>query len=58
MDLTFDQGDTAKKTSQAIDEMKALTGDKGYYVGMAVQNKSPVSYTHLDVYKRQALMWR
>ena len=29
-----------KKTSQAIDEMKAITGDKGYYVGMAVQNKS------------------
>ena len=40
MDITFDQGDTAKKTSQAIDEMKAITGDKGYYVGMAVQNKS------------------
>ena len=40
MDITFDQGDTAKKTSQAIDQMKAITGDKGYYVGMAVQNKS------------------
>ena len=40
MDITFDEGDTAKKTSQAIDEMKAITGDKGYYVGMAVQNKS------------------
>ena len=26
MDITFDQGDTAKKTSQAIDEMKAITG--------------------------------
>ena len=37
----LDQGDTAKKTSQAIDEMKAITGDMGYYVGMAVQNKSP-----------------
>ena len=40
MDITFDEGDTAKKTSQAIDEMKAITGGKGYYVGMAVQNKS------------------
>lgn len=40
MDITFDEGDTDKKTSQAIDEMKAITGDKGYYVGMAVQNKS------------------
>lgn len=40
MDITFDQGDTAQKTKQAIDGMKAITGDKGYYVGMAVQNKS------------------
>ena len=40
MDITFDQGDTARKTSEAIDQMKAITGDKGYYVGMAVQNKS------------------
>lgn len=40
MDITFDQGDTSQKTSQAIDKMKAITGDKGYFVGMAVQNKS------------------
>ncbi len=40
MDVTFDEGDTSQKTSRAIDEMKAVTGDKGYYVGMAVQNKS------------------
>ncbi len=40
MDVTFDEGDTAKKTSKAIDQMKEITGDKGYYVGMAVQNKS------------------
>lgn len=40
MDITFDQGDTSGKTSKAVDEMKAITGDKGYYVGMAVQNKS------------------
>lgn len=40
MDVTFDEGDTTKRTSKAIDEMKKITGDKGYYVGMAVQNKS------------------
>ena len=40
MDVTFDEGDTTKRTSKAIDEMKRITGDKGYYVGMAVQNKS------------------
>ncbi len=40
MDITFTEGDTSKKTSRAIDEMKEITGDKGYYVGMAVQNKS------------------
>ena len=40
MDITFEQGDTSKKTKQAIDEMMAVTGEKGYYVGMAVQNKS------------------
>ncbi|MCI8295158.1 MAG: MMPL family transporter [Lachnospiraceae bacterium] len=40
MDVTFDEGDTSQRTSQAIDEMKAITGDKGYYVGMAVQSKS------------------
>lgn len=40
MDITFDEGDTAKSTSQAIDGMKAITGSKGYFVGMAVQNKS------------------
>ncbi|MCI6140218.1 MAG: efflux RND transporter permease subunit [Clostridiaceae bacterium] len=40
MDVTFEEGDTSQKTSQAIDEMKAITGDKGSYVGMAVQNKS------------------
>lgn len=39
-DVTFDEGDTSKKTSRAIDEMKEITGDRGYYVGMAVQDKS------------------
>lgn len=40
MDITFDEGDTSKRTSKAIDEMKAITGEKGRYVGMAVQTKS------------------
>lgn len=40
MDITFDEGDTSKKTYSAIDAMEEITGDKGYYVGMAVQNKS------------------
>ncbi|OUQ15687.1 multidrug transporter [Lachnoclostridium sp. An14] len=39
-DVTFDEGDTSKRTSKAIDEMREITGDKGYYVGMAVQDKS------------------
>lgn len=40
MDITFEEGDTSKRTSQAIDRMAELTGDRGYFVGMAVQNKS------------------
>ncbi len=40
MDVIFEEGDTAKKTARAIDAMKEITGDKGHYVGMAVQNKS------------------
>lgn len=40
MNVTFVEGDTSQRTSKAIDEMKAITGDKGYFVGMAVQNKS------------------
>ncbi|MDO5417660.1 MAG: MMPL family transporter [Lachnospiraceae bacterium] len=40
MDVTFVEGDSSKLTSQAIDEMQAITGEKGHYVGMAVQSKS------------------
>ena len=40
MEVVFEKGDTHKKTSRAIDEMRAITGDKGHFVGMAVQNKS------------------
>lgn len=40
MDITFTEGDTDKKTKEAIEEISDLIGDKGYMVGMAVQNKS------------------
>ena len=40
MDVTFKEGNTAKSTSSAIDELKAIAGDKGCFTGMAVQNKS------------------
>lgn len=40
MDIVFEKGDTHRKTSKAIDAMKEITGEKGHYVGMAVQNKS------------------
>ncbi len=40
MDVVFEKGDTDKKTSRAIDAMMEITGEKGRYIGMAVQNKS------------------
>lgn len=40
MDVTFDEGDTSQRTSRAIDQMKEITGEKGRFVGLAVQNKS------------------
>lgn len=40
MDVTFVEGDSSKRTSEAIDAMREITGDKGYFVGMAVQSKS------------------
>lgn len=40
MDITFEEGDTSRKTSDAIDELKSIAGEKGHFVGMAVQNKS------------------
>ena len=36
--ILFVNGDTDKRTSQTIDEIKDILGDKGHYVGMAVQN--------------------
>lgn len=40
MDVTFTESNTSSRTSQAIDAMKAIIGEKGRYVGMAVQNKA------------------
>lgn len=40
MDIVFEKGDHSRKTSRAIDAMQEITGEKGHYVGMAVQNKS------------------
>ena len=40
MDIVFKEGDTSNRTSKAIDEIKNITGDKGYFSGPAVENKS------------------
>lgn len=40
MDVTFEEGDSSKRTHKAIDEIQRITGDKGYFSGSAVQNKS------------------
>lgn len=40
MDIVFKEGDTSSKTSKAIDDIKEITGDKGYFSGPAVENKS------------------
>ena len=47
----FDEESDSPKTEAAIDEMKAITGDKGCYVGMAVQNKSLIQTTHEEMNK-------
>lgn len=40
MDIIFEEGDSSSLTKSAINQMKKLTGDKGYFMGSAVQNKS------------------
>lgn len=45
MDITFEEESDSPRTERAIDEMKAITGEKGRYVGMAVQNKSLIETT-------------
>ncbi len=40
MDITFTESDSSAKTHKAIDNIMEITGDKGYFTGSAVQNKS------------------
>ncbi|WP_252198088.1 MMPL family transporter [Clostridium sp. MCC353] len=40
MDIIFEEGDSDALTKSAINEMKKITGDKGYFMGSAVQSKS------------------
>ena len=40
MDIIFEEGDSSKLTKSAINEMKRITGEKGYFMGSAVQSKS------------------
>lgn len=40
MDVTFVEGDASARTHKALDEIRALLGDKGFYGGSAVQNQS------------------
>ncbi len=40
MDVTFDEGDSSKKTHESIDKIEKIIGEKGYLTGSAVQNKS------------------
>ncbi len=40
MDIIFEEGDSSSLTKSAISQMQKLTGDKGYFMGSAVQNKS------------------
>ena len=39
MDITFDEGDTSKRTHRAIQRIDDLIGDHGYLVGMSPTNK-------------------
>lgn len=40
MEIVFDEGNTSKRTSRAIDEIREITVGKGHLVGPAVQDKS------------------
>lgn len=40
MDVIFEEGDSGKRTKSAINKMKEITGEKGFFMGSAVQNKS------------------
>ncbi len=45
MDITFLEESDSPRTEAAIDAMQEITGEKGCYVGMAVQNKSLIETT-------------
>lgn len=40
MDIIFENGDADKTTRKAINRMQKMLGDRGYFAGSAVQNKS------------------
>lgn len=40
MHLTFEGGDSDAQTHKALDKIREITGDKGYFSGSAVDNKS------------------
>lgn len=45
MDITFDEESDSNRTKNAITELKEITGDKGCFSGMAIQNKSLIETT-------------
>lgn len=40
MDVIFEEGNSDASTVRALEQMEEITGDKGCYTGLAVQNKS------------------
>lgn len=40
MDIIFEKGDADSQTRKAIKQMQKMLGDRGYFAGSAVQNKS------------------
>ena len=50
---TLNVPDELQVPNRVVDEEGEEEGEEGNYFG----GSTPVSYTHLDVYKRQALYW-
>ena len=46
-----------ERAEQVLEEVKALGADGCVYQCNVADTADTVSYTHLDVYKRQAIMW-
>lgn len=40
MDVVFKEGDSSKRTSEALDQIKGIVGDRGHIIGPAIVNKS------------------